>query len=1278
MSYQNRKILPITILVLLLGPFFVPLFSSPILSRSPIVQFTPSSSSSQVPLRRLTLVSQNPNSYIDDFAYMAAIPSSVFVHNDTQYISPLIYTSGSESEQWLLEDWVEYASVDGGLSQVMTIGDYADSTLTNLQYELGAKIYPRINGISSADIASTIAVSEWRSSNTAIIALARDSFVTPSPISGSATHSFQNQATQTSEFGASVTGSAAPTSITFTPPSWAGWLEGRFNWSDSEIFTHELIDPSGITVDYSVFSQMYFSRHVGYVESPVPLNFWVPVTSDGEWTMNVTRYSSGTTPMNCQVDYHPGFSQQVTVPGNAKWLNVSIDWDNAATDLNLALIDPTGRLAMWSPEGSILSNPGQESIRLPYPMEGEWTIVAAWNDATTEQNGVDLRWEISQLPYDLQAYLESAANAAVLASQMNVPLLYVDVNQIPMATEWALSHLGVTSVILVDPLNIQLVELISDLSALVSVTNLNSYSLVSTNIITLSEKPDIVVSLPTGDGMEFFGPAAYSAAVHGAPIFSLCGDDNSLTTRAQGTWAPYLIGPEIDNVYVVNKYENRAENGWYDERIPNKFSMMKSVDDFEGFLTDRGAFNATMPQPVVVVSPVSLLPISFDRSLQSDFQPGRIPALTTADASILINRGLLHRYLFLTADNADTSLVTMYAYTDGASIADNNLKTYVLDQIENTTDPLESAGFQTDLQVGVNEVFTGLQSQVAMWTISTHGTLTLLPRDPPDRPFGEGYISLRNAQSPYGFEDSLAVRESPSDPDRLVNPVAFTNEAANHIIRSTSEIEASIENIGSPIVILTACLLGGTRMPLMLMEHGAVAVTASPRTVYFLPAGHLSVILAQGLSEGDTIGDALSTGLSLTSSDYANPLVSRDPRDYANQQILFGDPSIRLYEPTTSPHIASIDSDSENFGTHLPGRGVPSIAALGDSSYLPDAISMVTTDFDYYESTNFTQFLDLLSLRDTVIIEPNTFPVFINNLSLQSSVIHDFVTDGGVLAILGVSEVPGWNLEWFPWPISIDDSGSGTSISNVDPNHPLLTSPNTIDTSMNYSGYFDTLWENFSVLATDGVNPVIVTSSIGSGKLLLTTTSPDGVTRDQFVENILYWGSTSSILVKSISLSQFIIWANDQVIITIELADLIGNDISAADLSMWLNETEATVVEVGSGVYTVTLTGEYTSTHQGLFDAKLSASKIGYDTLTIVFDDFLFIRPFPWLTIGLFGGGLIAIVGAYVYLRKRRGDSFTYKRDKSSQSKSREKSKEEKQKQREEDGKFDPKEFFGV
>jgi hypothetical protein len=1219
-------------------------------------------------------VAPDSNSYIDEFAYFSAIPTAVFEHNGTQYISPLIYSSGTDSERWFLEDWLDYLSTDGGLTQATSIGDFSESYLTNLQYDIGQKIYPRITGASSAEIAAKIAVSEWRNSDTAVISLSKDSFQTSSIITGNSSHTFLNDASVLDTFGGSVTGVAMPSSIAFTPPSWAGWLEGSFNWTGNELLTHELIDPNGEIVDYSVYNQVYFSRNPAYVASPVPLHFWLPKTVDGEWTMNITRESPGTTSMNCKVLYHPGFTQNVAVPSNAKWLNVTLSWDNVATDLNLALVDPNGRLVMWAPAGSILANPGRESIQLPYPMEGDWKIISAWMDATNEQNNIKVSWRISQLPSDLQNYLESASNGAVLASLLNAPLLYVTPSHIPEVTQWALDRLNVSTIWFVDVGNLQQTSLVAELSTSATLLNLNSYYAISGNITYLSANPDIVVTVPTGDNNEFFGPAAYSAAVHGAPIFSLSDNDNQLATRAQETWVPYLIGPEINNIYVINKYENRAENGWYDERIPNKFSMMKSVDNFESFLTLRGARNATEPQPCVIVAPMSLLPSSFDRSLQCAFNPGRIPAEEPSTASILINRGLLHRYLFLTAESSDTALVSMYAYTDGAQFVDNTLHYSVLFQIENSTSALESAGFGIESHVGATETFAMLDSQVALWTLSTHGTLTLLPRDPPDRPNGIGYFSMRTSDAPYGFEESLSVRESPSDADKLVNPVIYPAEAANHVTKSTNELEAAIGNIGSPIVILTACLLGGTEMPLMLMKHGAVAVTASPRTVYFQPAGMLSVLVTQSLSQGNTIGDALSNALSLTSSDFANPLVGRDPRDYANQQILFGDPSVRLYEPSTSTHVAAHDSNAETFGDHIPARGLAPVAALGASSYLPDALSPLLVDFDYYEQSNFSEFIQFLPLRSTVIIEPSTLSQFTENLTTHASEFDAYIRNGGILAVLGVTQA----LSWISWQISYNSFTDTNPVLYIENTHPLLMTPNVINGTTNHTGYFDSVWSNLTVLATVDSNPVIVAGAYGSGKIVLTTTNPIGAVRDEFVENIVQWSTMPSIRLRELLQSQSIVWAGDHVDFSIRLSDLEGNPIESANLEFWLNSTQLSVVEVGAGNYFVTVTGEWTSANQGLFDLRFYVSKSGYDTLSLVFEQYLLVRPFPWIVIIGLGGIIATIIGGWIYIKHKRGEPISFRREKNGQSKSKKRLKEEEKKRKEEDSKFDPKEYFGV
>jgi len=1252
-------------MVLMVGTI-IPFAGSFELDATPEVYLTSELPVNQVPLSRVAFVAPNPLSYVDEFAYMAAVPTSVFYFNDTQYISPLLYSQGSESETWLLEDWSEYLSQDDGITQAVAIGDFAESYLLQLQQDIGVKIYPRITGTSAAEIASLLAANAWSSSSTAVIGLLKDDFDTDTTITGSATHTFQNQASYHSEFGGTVT-SGAPSSISFGPQSWAGWIEGRFNWTGPEILTHELIDPNGEIVDYSVYNQIYFSRQVGYVVSPLPLNFWLPKTADGLWTMNITRDGSGTTNMENEVISHPGYTQTVTVPSNAKWLNVSLVWDNAATDLNLALIDPNGRLAMWAPAGSILSNPGLEVIDFPYPMSGEWTIVAAWMDATEEQNNIGLDWTISRLPTDLQQYMESAANAAVLASLLNAPLLYVYDDQIPTETDWILNRLGVTNIYLVDPSNLQDAGLPALFGAYGTLNNLQNYSIMSSMIESLSGSQDVVITVPVGDANEFFAPAAFSAAAHGSPVFSLCGSNNELTTRAQETWAPYMIGPEINNIYVINKYENRAENGWYDERIPNKFSMMKSEASFESFLSAKGAYNSTTPQPVVVISPASLLPLSFDRSLQTHFNPGRIPAATAELSSVLINRGLLHRFLFTVSEHADTSLVSMYAYTDGETFVDNNYDYHLLYQIENTTDSLEAAGFTIESHVGQNEVFSTLDSQVALWSLSTHGTLTVLPRDPPDRPYGVGYFSLRNTDAPYGFEDSLAVRESLSDANKLVNPVAFP-EVSNHVTKSTQELDSALENIGSPIVILTACLLGGTELPLMLMEHGAVAVTAAPRTVYFQPAGMLSVLLTQSLCGGSTAAEALSYGLMMTSSDYSDPLVGRDPRDYANQQILFGDPSIRLYEPTTSPHIPSLDPLEESFGTHVPGQGIRWIAALGASSYLPDTLTVLGSDFRYYEASNYSEFIQLLPLRKVVLIEPGTLPDLGSSLSATSSVLASFVQNGGVLVVLGVTDP----IDWFPWPISYQATGSGTSITLVDSTHPLLNIPNSLSSNIDYTGYFSSVWTNLSIIATDGSNPVIVAGAVGSGKVALTTTIPSGSNQNATIENVVSWSGIPSILLNEVSLNQIIIWAGDQVQITLKLTDLIGNGIESINLDVMLNNSLTGSSEAGAGYYTITLTGDWTQANIGVFDLSIKASKAGYDTLTLTIEQFVLIRPFPLLMIIILGGGFAVVVGGWIYWKKKRGDSIGWNRGSTKRDKKRD------QEQLEKDSKSDVKEFFGV
>jgi hypothetical protein len=518
----------------------------------------------------------------------------------------------------------------------------------------------------------------------------------------------------------------------------------------------------------------------------------------------------------------------------------------------------------------------------------------------------------------------------------------------------------------------------------------------------------------------------------------------------------------------------------------------------------------------------------------------------------------------------------------------------------------------------------------------------------------------------------------------LVNPVVFESENIHHVLRTTSDLEDAIGNIGSPIITITACLLGGSEMPLMLMEHGAVAVTAAPRTVYFQPAGLLSVLMTQALCSGNTTGEALNYALRRVSADYTNPL-STDPIDYANQQILFGDPEVMLQTTTGMPRTTSVNPITNSFDGRTPGRGVPAISGLGSSDYLPVGLLELGVDFDYYESSNFTEFLSLLAIRQKAIVEPGTLPDLSTYLASNLENLNDFVYSGGILAMLGVSG----DLGWMPWNMTFDNTNTGTTITIVDPIHPLMSSPNTISTLIDYHGSFSSTFANLSILATDGQYPVIVAGSLGFGKLVLSTTYPSASVRNTTIENIVTWDQSPSLILRSADTNQDIIWEGDQVIITIELTDQIGNGIEDADIQVWFNSTSAVINEVGSGSYVVTLDGAWTSGRIGTYYLRLAASKSGYDTLSILLMDFMLIRPSPLLFLAIFGGGIVAVVVLFQYRKYRRGEKILPSRERQpKRPKYRESSearelrkkeeKERKKRRKDEEEKFDAAEFFGV
>jgi hypothetical protein len=401
--------------------------------------------------------------------------------------------------------------------------------------------------------------------------------------------------------------------------------------------------------------------------------------------------------------------------------------------------------------------------------------------------------------------------------------------------------------------------------------------------------------------------------------------------------------------------------------------------------------------------------------------------------------------------------------------------------------------------------------------------------------------------------------------------------------------------------------------------------------------------------------------------DYSNPLAGRDPRDYGNQQVLFGDPEVHLYSPSTSPRLAAVDAGAADYDGHSPGNGVPGVVGLGASDYLPTAFIALGVEFEYYEPSNLTYFDRLLPLRHVVIVEPDTLSAFSSQLSATGS-LDSYVRNGGALVLMGVSG----DLAWLPWPLVYEATGTGTSITIVDAGHPFMSSPNTLGVTVEYQGYLSSVWGNLTVLATDGTNPVIAAGVVGKGKLALTTTHPTGTARNETVENAVLWNTMPSLILRDVVLNQEIIWEGDRVVLTLEITDRVGVGVELVQIQAWFNDTLVSVVEDGSGTYTITLTEDWTRARLGDFDLKLSGVKSGYDSLSIVLQDLVYIRAFPLVPLLIVGGVVAAILVGSLYMRRRRGGGVTSWRQEPG------KTKKERERQKREDERFDPKEYFGV
>ncbi len=649
---------------------------------------------STVPVSRATMVAFDSNDLMDDLAYLAAVPASTFYSeaDGVTITSPLMFyqppmDSPSEKEtaldagvgiEYLMEDYVTAAG--GRLTSLTTI-DVPRSEAEGLAAKWNADQLVTIEGGEAAGTAARIATANWEWARTSVIAV-----VDPSvgPIADTVTGNLSGTVPSVPSTEGSFSGSIGPSfysesSHPFDVGDQYKYVQAVLEWSTlgpfpgltqrgKELGLHlyqgEIM--VALSTEWNAFTGPLDTAQ-SFVYTPGPwraavvfiptMGFNAPGYDSPSYASRVFEDAQYT------ISYNLFGGVDLPIPdvpdAGARNALFTLTWEGGR-DLGLLVRGPSGQEIGAAIGGA---SPGRQELEVIELGSGMYTASVINLDGQSGEIDFDLEYTWEQTMSELEVEgLVGATEAAVLASELNAPLLYATPGGVPSATISALSTLGTTDVHLVDltghssvvtrwlkdsrgtgqpgldiTLHTDLPDLISTIAKLgqrgregrqdVVITTLNPWDYWYTN--SNAENPQ-------GEewGGRYFGPAAYAAANHGCPVLVTEADPRLSSSNA------------YHNVYWLNAYAGRSPapvGAMYltgQQVIDAIASYGLDGEGMESLLTVAGQFE---------------IGTAWDRSLVGATTPGRIGG-TPVDASVWISRSNMYPLVIFANPAVDPSV----------------------------------------------------------------------------------------------------------------------------------------------------------------------------------------------------------------------------------------------------------------------------------------------------------------------------------------------------------------------------------------------------------------------------------------------------------------------------------------------------------------------------------------------------------------------------------------------------------------------------------------------
>lgn len=667
-----------------------------------------------VPVKAAALVAYDPKSYNDDYAYLAAVPSSTFYQklSDRIFSYPVVYykpedDSLSDNEKTLnsgqgvkyfMEDWMTYS--DEKLDRVQFINmpsSKAKEAMSALNITAAsASVIP---AGSPYAMARDIALSNWEYSKDAVVAIVSESYPAAkaklsSSINGTMPGSYKlDTKVLTGDKEVGIT----PIFHNFTISEPYRYVDAHMTWHGKVGQLDDILqrgkDPDLTLYDWNL-GEVSASSNWNVLSGPTE-DAGSYVYDWGDWGFAVTYMPTKSmedpqsglaglqagvpgapvlpeaptkpTTANYEISYTlmPGVVMPLKekVPYYARNFAFTLSWTGDAK-LGLAIIGPEGAEIAYdatgtSPQQVVLNEMGEGQYKVAILKLADSSSDIAWK--------LDYSWQQNKTRMEGDC-LASAANAAVLASLYNAPLLYASPDGAPAETLEALDTLGVTSVHLVDlgghggdNAFKALAGHRSLFQAKMDVSRYQSYKSIYDKIIGITRTQDAVFTTvdpwsywyiggtgPAGEEPKglFIGPAALLAAHHGTPVLVV---DNAGNLSCPKAW---------QDEFWLKAFPGRAP--------PSVGCMALTAESVYAYLKQIG-IDRPGKENITTVADQFDIGSAWDRAFVGAANAGRIMG-SPVDCSFWVARSVLYQAIIFA--NPATSADGVDMVTGTSSIVD--------------------------------------------------------------------------------------------------------------------------------------------------------------------------------------------------------------------------------------------------------------------------------------------------------------------------------------------------------------------------------------------------------------------------------------------------------------------------------------------------------------------------------------------------------------------------------------------------------------------------------